>query len=100
MTRVSAPGSAPPTPLPEAGRGPTADGREGRAALASLPTSGSTPLAPLPAAGRGWGRADAALWLQTGIYWLDTLERHTVSGPGPNTGDHILIGEIRSPGDQ
>ena len=65
-----------------------------------LPAPGSASLAPLPAAGRGWGRADAALWLQTGIYWLDTLERHTVSGPGPNTGDHILIGEIRSPGDQ
>jgi hypothetical protein len=50
--------------------------------------------APLPETGR------EGLWLQTGVYWLDTLERHTVSGPGSNTGDHILIGEIRSPGDR
>jgi len=45
--------------------------------------------APLPVSGR------EGLWLQTGVYWLDTLERQTVNGPGPNTGDHILIGEIR-----
>ncbi len=35
------------------------------------------------------------IWLRTGVYWLDTLERQTVTGPGGGTGDHILIGEIR-----
>jgi len=33
-------------------------------------------------------------WLQTGVYWLDTLERQEVTGPGPDTGDRILLGEI------
>ena len=63
--------SDPLAPLPASGRGPTADGRGGRAT----------------ADGR-------CLWFQTGVYWLDTMERHAVSGPGQNTGDHILIGEI------
>jgi hypothetical protein len=91
---LPASGSTPLTPLPASGRG------WGRADFAFLSVSESAPLTPLPASGRGWGRADAAFWLQTGVYWLDTLERHTVNGPGPNTGDHILIGEIRLPGDQ
>jgi hypothetical protein len=34
-------------------------------------------------------------WVQTGVYWLDTLERQTVIGPGQDTGDHLLLGEIR-----
>ncbi len=29
-------------------------------------------------------------WLQTGLYWLDTLERWPIAGPG----DRILVGEI------
>jgi len=32
-------------------------------------------------------------WLQTGVYWLDTLERQEVTGP--DTGDRILLREIR-----
>jgi len=34
-------------------------------------------------------------WLQTGVYWLDTLERQEVTGPGQETGDRILLEEIR-----
>jgi 4-amino-4-deoxy-L-arabinose transferase-like glycosyltransferase len=33
-------------------------------------------------------------WVQTGVYWLDTLERQEVTGPGLYAGDHILVGEI------
>jgi hypothetical protein len=73
---------------------------------------GSDADAPLPVSGRGWGRdlvSDAplpvsgrgseGLWLQTGVYWLDTLERQAVAGPGQATGDHILVGEIRLAGE-
>jgi len=38
--------------------------------------------------------AAGEMWLRTGVYWLDTLERQMVTGPGGTTGDHILIGEI------
>jgi len=34
-------------------------------------------------------------WLQAGVYWLDTLERQEVTGPGSDSGDRILLGEIR-----
>jgi len=33
-------------------------------------------------------------WLQTGVYWLDTLERQQVVGPMQETGDSLLVGEI------
>jgi hypothetical protein len=39
-------------------------------------------------------------WLQTGVYWLDTVERHAVSGEVTETGDRILLGEIRLADDQ
>jgi 4-amino-4-deoxy-L-arabinose transferase-like glycosyltransferase len=34
------------------------------------------------------------LWLQTGVYWLDTLERWEVSVSGDGVGDRFLIGEV------
>jgi len=42
-----------------------------------------------------WGNNERRAWLQTGVYWLDTLERQEVTGPGQDTGDHILLGEVR-----
>jgi len=39
--------------------------------------------------------AGEVYWLQTGVYWLDTLERQEVTGPGADTGDRILLGEIQ-----
>jgi hypothetical protein len=38
-------------------------------------------------------------WVQTGVYWLDTLERQEVTGPGLHAGDHILLGEVGVTGD-
>jgi len=46
-----------------------------------------------------WGNNERRAWLQTGVYWLDTLERQEVTGPGQHTGDHILLGEIRLAGE-
>jgi hypothetical protein len=43
-----------------------------------------------------WGNDEReSIWLQTGAYWLDTLERQEVTGPGQDTGDRILLTEIR-----
>jgi hypothetical protein len=35
-----------------------------------------------------------AYWLQTGLYWLDTLERMPVKQSGNNTGDRILLTQV------
>jgi len=45
------------------------------------------PLTPEP--------GEKTYWLQTGVYWLDTLEQQKVTGPGTETGDRILLGEVR-----
>jgi hypothetical protein len=47
---------------------------------------------PLPPAEKRNG-----LWMQSGVYWLDTLERHIISGPEQVTGDRILLEQIQLP---
>jgi hypothetical protein len=42
-----------------------------------------------------WGDPRGVYWLQTGVYWLDTMERQEVTGPGRDTGDRILLEEVR-----
>jgi len=39
--------------------------------------------------------AGETYWLQTGAYWLDTLERHRCSDGAREIGDRILLGEVR-----
>jgi hypothetical protein len=39
---------------------------------------------------------EGTYWLQTGVYWLDTLERQQVVGPMQKTGDSLIVGEILS----
>jgi len=41
------------------------------------------------------GERGERAWLQTGVYWLDTLERQKVMVSGQDVGDRILLGEIR-----
>ena len=43
--------------------------------------------------------AEGKAWLQTGVYWLDTMERQGITGHGQDTGDHILLGEVRLSGE-
>ncbi len=39
--------------------------------------------------------AGKTYWLQTGVYWLDTLERHRCSDGEQEIGDRVLLGEVR-----
>lgn len=42
-----------------------------------------------------WGDPGVVYWLQTGVYWLDTMERQEITGPGQDAGDRILLEEVK-----